>query len=1520
MDDNIQVNIDLELKGKAIVEREVQEVFSIIKKDYETKVTINTKDAEKVLGHLEARIKSLDALRLSGQDISTTQERLLITNAKALEQLKGQVTAQLRMMERGSKEVSSGGESRNPYGGVIKNLERTQMETKKTVTELSILDKKLGQAHSTKALDLKDLNVQIAKLGQIKSELANAVKNAESGQKNITAAQFKDLQMQYKNAILAHEAYLAQKERLELASNARIAGANRYQYGGKQHKSLDKLMNRYAGGIDGMDRDKVKNDLRRMQVLKSYIKDDHLNALGIDPVTFKTELAQVMAGMRPSGFATANPNGAAGGKGGWWNHLMGRIGGKWHPYGRGDDGAFNQLNKRLTNVSQLAGFSLYGMGTIGAGVGLTRASIGAAMEADQNKTVMSGLINTYKQFVDVTGKAVDSQQNYNISVLESQRTYDMVRKQAVKSILTTKEMFNFYLTGAPAMMNAKLSTKQSLEVVDKFAQVGRAMGLIERDIIQDIRSLAQGPITGANKTAQILGITTAGRDKALAGGPESFMKYINDLTKGIQPSLDAFAKSFTAQWSNLMDRIQQIGIRLGEAVIPIFLGNNGIFSKIEKILSDWESSGRLASLADSIGEKMIALTDVFAFFADKTSVMFGSLEGIIATGIGAIVAKAVVEVSIQNGFLSTAVGRFTGILVLLVAGIVLATKQAEAAAYGQRTSTVTFGQTETNLTNAQKEARKISAVQAAYDMSPEERLAMMGKASQTVAERKKAIHSTEKYTKARNAMYNRMIGMGKSPEEASSLLKAMESDSMDRSTYGKFASGFTSAVTFGLLDNNVVPRARAIADNTPEGKALYAAMREMNSAVPTKEKIYQLGRASNAGIGTTAKIETDFKGLRDRLAKKYGIDKVGEGTFDLTKGFKTGNARKATVAEIIELGKANPAFMKEWAIESEKIIAKYGKRPIPLGNNVGGGGGGKGGATPTISQVTPDVSAEIMALSGAKMDVSSKQAHLSYLGEAFSSMYATPQSNLATIMMLRKARTELFKTQMNEAGMQRNYGLAKLDKDIETIFTNPDGKPMNSAQRKVMARKMQSRLNELNNTRAGINTAYAQSVQGYEESYGADTRRYGKDALGYRASIFKDKVEDIQNYYRKSPYDAVRAERKLLLNKLQTTGRLTADERKRLRDLNNTYDDLMDEKQTKQAALRQSNINIGFNNQMGLVGLTGSDYTMAKNSQLVEGMSGLASTLGSNTGGLLGTLGDALRSAVIALKTNTMALERKTATDMAVSQIRFDRSMQNMTYTPGGITASESNKNEYDDALAVAFAQIDNSGADPQTKQMQKQATQRQLFSKYFGSLKQQEMRSYQGQMLAGGQSAMAAIMGGQDPIKAFAGQYTNNRMSSNLNMILKGGSEYKLQGNLFKGKLVKSNTAGIAATELAGTLAAGMLVNSMGGYAQEGSAIGGMLASAGVFGTLGPLGIPAAMIGGGLLGSLFGKSRRDPQVEAHRRKLEDLLSRIDKSLRPVGDYFRVIRGEAAWGSASGYYGNRVNNPLGGQASLGGSM
>jgi hypothetical protein len=108
---------------------------------------------------------------------------------------------------------------------------------------------------------------------------------------------------------------------------------------------------------------------------------------------------------------------------------------------------------------------------------------------------------------------------------------------------------------------------------------------------------------------------------------------------------------------------------------------------------------------------------------------------------------------------------------------------------------------------------------------------------------------------------------------------------------------------------------------------------------------------------------------------------------------------------------------------------------------------------------------------------------------------------------------------------------------------------------------------------------------------------------------------------------------------------------------------------------------------------------------------------------------------------------------------------------------------------------------------------------------------------------------------------------------------------------------------------------------ASIGTSLGGMFA--GALGMAGPWGMIAGGLVGGLLGGLFGGSKPDPEEERrreltrqHQQRMEELLSRIDKSLRPQADYFRTIKGDVLYGTASRWYSGRAYAQLGLQGAI----
>jgi len=301
------------------------------------------------------------------------------------------------------------------------------------------------------------------------------------------------------------------------------------------------------------------------------------------------------------------------------------------------------LNHLVTNVAQLGGTSLYGLGVAGGIATIAGSSVAGAMEADQTKTVLSGLINTYTTFTDVSGKATSAQDNFNRSMYKAQSLYKELRVAADKSILTTKELLTYFTGGFASGGKSGLDTKQILYVVERLGTLGKATGLRELDVAQDIRNLvARGaPIQASNKTANYLGIRTQDREKAFKeGGAEGFTKLLKEKLKGMDYALAVFENSFSAKWSTFVDKIQQVGIVFGETIIPYVIPG---LDEMTKSLKAWAESGKarvfardLGVMTGKIAEMGVAVVNFVAFTAQNPLQVL--LMG-AAVGIGALVAK-----------------------------------------------------------------------------------------------------------------------------------------------------------------------------------------------------------------------------------------------------------------------------------------------------------------------------------------------------------------------------------------------------------------------------------------------------------------------------------------------------------------------------------------------------------------------------------------------------------------------------------------------------------------------------------------------------------------------------------------------------------------------------------------------------------------------------------------------------------------------------------------------------------------
>jgi hypothetical protein len=345
--------------------------------------------------------------------------------------------------------------------------------------------------------------------------------------------------------------------------------------------------------------------------------------------------------------------------------------------------ARKQFKKTLIKDSalQTLGMTKYTVGAmLGGAVGGTAYAVQSAGQAEGQKLVLSGLVNTYGRFTGADGKQLGQLENFKASQQYSESLYKQLRKQAVESPLTTSQMFDFFMAGGPTLMGAGTKTKNAITVVDKMASLGKAMNLADRDIEQDIRATAMGDLRSTNKIGKLLGFNTKEVQSALAqdrANPEgqAFFKLFEEKIAAIDMALGKFKDSWTAIWSNFTDSIEQVAIKIGTKVIPKL---KPAIENFSKLIDDWAESGKLDQFASSLGNALQSLGTVILNFSKAILPYISTVEGLLMTTFVGVLANFATRVAMQSQIMGVSVGGLLSVVGLLVGGIVMYKNKLEA--------------------------------------------------------------------------------------------------------------------------------------------------------------------------------------------------------------------------------------------------------------------------------------------------------------------------------------------------------------------------------------------------------------------------------------------------------------------------------------------------------------------------------------------------------------------------------------------------------------------------------------------------------------------------------------------------------------------------------------------------------------------------------------------------------------------------------------------------------------------------
>jgi len=324
-----------------------------------------------------------------------------------------------------------------------------------------------------------------------------------------------------------------------------------------------------------------------------------------------------------------------------------------HAYGRSDDTTFHMINKRVTNIAQMMGTSLYGMGLFGAGSAMVAGPINLATQKESMVNTLGGLVNTFTRFRDAAGNAVKPAENFTRALELSGKVYEEVRGKAAKSILTTQEMFDYFMSGAPQLMARGMSTSKSLDIVNVVASLGKSMGLQSTAVQSDIRDLATGRVTTRSQVLRTLGFDSQQLSTARAKGPEALEAYFNKVIKGFQPALDRLAELGQTKLSRFVNMLQQTGIALGEKLADRLLP---ILERLTKRLDEWNSNGVLDKFATSFGGFVESLMNALEWVVTNVGPLVADVNNIVFIGLGVSLSKFLIGLIVSSQKFQSLVG------------------------------------------------------------------------------------------------------------------------------------------------------------------------------------------------------------------------------------------------------------------------------------------------------------------------------------------------------------------------------------------------------------------------------------------------------------------------------------------------------------------------------------------------------------------------------------------------------------------------------------------------------------------------------------------------------------------------------------------------------------------------------------------------------------------------------------------------------------------------------------------------
>jgi hypothetical protein len=1249
------------------------------------------------------------------------------------------------------------------------------------------------------------------------------------------------------------------------------------------------------------------------------------------------------------------------------------------PYGRFNNTAFNEINHRTTNVAQLAGISLYGLGAIGAGAYGVKQSFDAAAEMKRSELALTGIVNTYYKFLDAQGKSVSNAENLNRAVQHSHELYQKIAQVAPKALMSTQELADVYTAnlgllaskrgGITSTNKAGYNEDQMLEIISKVSELRGLFGDQAGSLTANLQPFGTGILNRRSaRTLQNIGLSPdEWTSTAKSQGPQGLFDLFEKAISKFKPVLDSIANSPEGKMKELDAAFVKMKQTIGVELMPVILP---FMERLSSTVTRWVSSGAAKKFGDDVADVLNALGKVATGSINLLSSFKGNLMGVLGeAGIIGVMGFFVKGMLSKAAEANAGVLGLLGAIGLLVTGIYAKWQEAENIGKANEKTAIQDNQAlggnisiaDAALAHAAIAIRYPGGTGALEGAKISGRYINITKAYGASAKEayNLAVQTTLKYNpnaqvESFDAFINRQGGAGR----------------WEQGHLSEFISSITDSVTGG---NHAKLLADINAD--PITKGYHDWQDKLNAFVQDNPDYMQWIKA-NGGIKTAEVLVRQVN--RAMTEVQHGV---------------IGNGIHGTIV-LPPPGKTASTWKKEFKPIGDYFNVVGGTDLTAPPKNTGGGGG--------LNKIETDTSGEILSLGIAQEDLARSREYVDampkvtpsdFINHAAASRRLRDKEDVVARMQFEASMAKLGS---NFTAFRKGNIVSPIPDNAETRFRISQSDTKNRVEAATLLNSERSRYAANQRTYAKVNLedviqANVVAAQGAVGRFGEGRNIYqaqagfssamgdNAGAYAYTQRAFSQQRDQILSEFRQDlmdPRTRAQAQTKweratALLNidiqkaayentqKVATfnsemssaaiqrnisasgLGMSSLDFAGQLRqaamqnsaeiakikapyinnvmayipgtEANTRYQSAMADQAThyagEQNKIQQSQgaynveafmaANAEGMGQAGPQGkIAGLNYRIWMAQQRIKGAN-LATPGGQQSAESDQKLIQTIEKQITAIEANTTylgvlagkSLEAAKQAAMGSPSSGFVGSM-NESF---GIQTSQ-----YDSLQGDTLKNFAKSrGLNPAGR------TDKQIQSDL-------QIQDY-GSMHRGFQLGAAADAG----LGALLGAKKGLTIGSVINAV--GDSQTALLNNAIRGiqdpskTTITKNGVTLPAKMINGgnvgdygQILASVIGGNLGGDSKSGSQIGGAAGSA--LGSIIPglgtvVGGILGTLGGGLIGSLFGKSE-DPATAAYRRKIAELLTRIDKSLRPVGDYYRTKVN--VYSAASAYIGGRA--------------